>query len=114
MAKHRSRRSSSESRSLDEKMKGPEPRQRAKRDFQHARPVDAVERRIGVEASSRALREHDRGIAFAGQPERAAQHEPVLMAIELPDDLVIAARGIEIGDGRPEGARSASVVDRIE
>ena len=45
---------------------------------------------------------------------RPAERQPVLMPIELPDDLVVAAHGIEVRDRRPECAWRASIVDRVE
>ena len=35
------------------------------------------------------------------------------MAVQLPDDLVVAAGGIEIGDVGPEQERRAAIVNRI-
>ena len=36
------------------------------------------------------------------------------MPIELPDDLVIAARRVEVRNGRPEQPRRATAMDRVE
>ncbi len=60
-------------------------------------------------ASSQLVSSNDEPIAIsdvARQPERAAERQPVLMPVQLPDDLVVAARRIEIGHPRPEAARA--------
>src|SRR5207248_792441 len=83
-------------RGIREKVQCPEPRQRAKAELEHACPVDADERRVGVEPA-RELFDHRRAIAaIAGQPPRATELFPVLVAIQLPDDLVVAAARIEM------------------
>ena len=41
-------------------------------------------------------------LPIAGEPERPAQRQPMLMTIELPDDFVIGPVWIEIVDVRPE------------
>ena len=67
-------------------------------------------------ASSQLVSSSDEPIAIsevARQPERAAEREPVLMAIQLPDDLVVAARRIEIRHARPEPLRGAALVHRV-
>ena len=92
----------------------PEPRQRSQRDFEHARPVDAGKRRVRAKPRSELRKKTLAVSALAGQPESPAQHQPVLMAIQFPDDLVIAARRIEVRHARPERVRRAAVVDRIE
>ena len=73
------------------------------------------ERRVRVEPARRARRRTDRDTSLAGQPERAAERQPVLVAVQLPDDLVVAARRVEIRHRRPEAPRRATVdVHRIE
>jgi hypothetical protein len=69
----------------------------------------------GFHRSSQLELEHE-AIAVPGvvrQPVGAGQRDPVLVAIELPDDLVIAMGWIEVGDGRPEGIRHAATVHGI-
>src|SRR6185312_3773849 len=51
---------------------------------------------------------------IAGQPESASERQPVLMPIELPDDLVIAAGRIQVRHIGPEQARRRASVNRIE
>ena len=38
----------------------------------------------------------------------------MLVAIDLPDDLVVARGGLEIRDGRPDCPRGATLMDRIQ
>ena len=64
-------------------------------------------------SQSRAPRRSERGNSIAGQPERAAERQPVLMAIQLPDHFVIAAGRIEIGHTRPRTLWRGAAVDRI-
>ena len=47
------------------------------------------------------------------QPVGAAKHEPVLVPVQLPDDLVVAAGRIQVRDAGPEAQRRAPVVDRV-
>ena len=49
----------------------------------------------------------------AREPPRAADLQPVLMAIELPDDLVVADRRIEVGNLRPARPRCVATMNRI-
>src|SRR5262249_3855190 len=51
---------------------------------------------------------------IAGKPVRACQGDPVLMAVQFPDDLVNAGRGVEEVDAPPEGPRHSSLVNRIQ
>src|SRR4029079_1349886 len=89
--KPRSIRASAMSVRLDgeEKMQAPDPGERPKPEFEHARPVDADQRRI-VSQPAREFLSKAIGIpAVGGQPGGTSQHQPVLMAIEFPNDLVI-------------------------
>ena len=101
-------------RRIDEEIDRPEPGQRPNAELEHARPVDPDERRIRVKPACELLEARGAIPAIARQPERPAELRPVLMPIQFPDDLVIAARGIEKRDGRPESPRRAAVVDGIE
>ena len=80
-----------------EQLERPEPRQAPERELQHARPVRAAQRRIRRRASRRAAHERVVEAPIAGQRVGAAEEQPVLMPVELPDDLVVAGGGIEIG-----------------
>ena len=91
---------------LDEEVDRPQPRERPEPELEHARPVDADERRVRVEPARELREQRGRDSGVAGQPEGAAEREPVLMPIQLPDDLVIAARRIEVRHRRPERARA--------
>ena len=56
----------------------------------------------------------ERGVvpAIAGQLIGAAEGEPVLVAVDLPDDLVVAVLGVQIRNRRPEAAWGFAVVQR--
>ena len=71
------------------------------------------QRRVRVEPARQLEHEPIAISGVARQPERAAERQPVLMPIQLPDDLVVAARRIEIADPRPEAPRRAALVHRI-
>ena len=73
------------------------------------------QRRVRVEPARQL---GDEAIAIAADrpsARRAAERQPVLMAIQLPDDLVIAARRVEVRAPRDQKRpRRAAVVHRIE
>jgi hypothetical protein len=97
-----------------EELEAPRPRDAAERELQHAGPVDAVQRRIGGEPALQLAHEHGAIRGVAGQPPGTSERDPMLMSVELPDDLVIAARRVEIGHRRPEGLRRAPPVHHVE
>src|SRR4029079_13770021 len=96
-----------------EELDGPRPRHRPEGELEHARPVDAVQRRIGVQPVLEVADETIAIAAIAGQPAGGAEQAEVLMAVGLPDDLVIAVRRIEVAHFRPEAGRRATMVHRI-
>jgi hypothetical protein len=101
-------------RAIGEELDRPEPGDGAEGQLQHARPVDADQWRIGLQP---AFQLPNAGFAIAnvtGQPPGAPKTQPVLMAVQLPDHFVIAARGIEVGHVCPERARRPAAADRIE
>ena len=56
------------------------------------------------------------GLAIArigAEPVGDAQHQPVLVAIGFPDDLVIPADRFQKRDRRPEGIRRATIGERV-
>lgn len=96
-----------------EQFHGPRPRQSPKRRLEHAGPVDTVFGRIRLDP---ALELGDEGVtipALAREPVRTPECAPVLVPVQLPDDLVIAARRIEIRNGCPELQRSGDAVYRV-
>ena len=98
----------------EREMQRPNPGNASKCELEHASPVDARERRIGAHPI-RQFVDAGRGIMrFARQPRCTPKCEPMLVAIEFPDDLVIAAAWIEVGHLRPEHCWRTAVVYRIE
>ena len=98
----------------EQEMNRHRPRDSSKADLEHARPVDAGERRIRVNPALHLIDDRAGIAGLAGQPRRTAKLQPMLMTVQLPDDLVIADRGIEIRDIRPADARRMSIVYGIE
>ncbi len=91
----------------------PEPGEHADRQFEHARPIGARQRRVGVEPAAEL---RSKGIvvdAAAGERERTPEGEPVLMPVELPDHLVIAEGRVKIRHRSPVDPRHATAVDGI-
>jgi hypothetical protein len=96
-----------------EELDGPGPGHRPEGRFQHAGPVDAAFGRVRLDPAFELGDEDVAIAAVAGQPERASERAPVLMPVQLPDDLVVAAGWIQIGNRRPELQRHSDIVDRI-
>ena len=48
-----------------------------------------------------------------GQPVRPAEREPVLVPIQLPDDFVIAAGGVQVSHPGVETAGWTTIVNRV-
>src|SRR5882757_9988552 len=76
-------------------MPNPDPGKRPERDLQSAGPVDAAHETIGREPALELLHDLVEILALATQKERLRQQHEMLMAIQLPDVLVVADR-IEI------------------
>ena len=95
-------------------MQRPDPGDRAEPELQHAAPVDPTQRRIGLQPALQLGGDNVYVAAVSCQPRRPAERKPVLMAIELPDDLVIANLGIEVGHSGPEGSRGSAPVHGVE
>src|SRR2546430_13401546 len=95
-------------------MTRPDPRKRAQRELEHARPVDADERWIVGEPAFEIAQPGSAIFRIAGEPRGAPEDEPVLMAVQLPDDFVIAATWIEVSHVGPEPAGRAGIGQRIE
>ena len=89
-AGHRRARRSEADPGVGEEVDGPRPGDASERELEHARPVDADERRVRLQPVG--------GLAYgvfaiavvAGEPLGAPEHEQMLMSIQLPDDLVVA------------------------
>ena len=99
---------------VGEQVDRPEPGNRSECHFEHAGPVDADQRRVGISPAGE-FREEPRAIPrVARQPVGPSERDPVLMTVQLPDDLVIAARRLEVRDGRPERLRRTAAVDAVQ
>lgn len=96
-----------------EEVERPYPGDRTKRELQHACPINAQERRIAVEPALQLSTECRCVSRIAGQPSRASEHQPVLMTIQFPYDLVIADPRVETGNAGPELSRRVPPMDRI-
>src|SRR5207249_5873412 len=68
----------------------PDPGQRAKRDLQRAGPVHSTQIGICGQPVDQLAFDLLQKFPASAQPERLRQHNQMLMAIELPDRLVIA------------------------
>src|SRR5688572_24070411 len=76
-------------------------------------PVDAGKRLV-VPQPAFELAADSVGVAgITRQPERASKLQPVLMAVQLPNDLVVADLGTEERHVGVEDARCPAVMDRI-
>src|SRR5688572_20950854 len=95
-------------------MQRPGPGDRTESDLQHARPVDAGQRRVRGQPALEVRRDRARVARVASQPRGAPEGEPVLVTVDLPDDLVVADCGIQIGDVSVENGRRPAVVHGIE
>ena len=98
---------------IDEEVKRPQPRQGSQRELEHARPVHAEQGRIAFEPARELVETMVSVLRLTSQPVRAAQHQPVLVPIQLPDDLVVAAGGIQVWHAGPEDVRRAPIVNRV-
>src|SRR2546423_8701438 len=94
-------------------MNRPDPRKRAQRELEHARPVDADERWIVGEPAFEIAQPGSAIFRIAGEPRGAPEDEPVLMAVQLPDDFVIAATWIEVSHVGPEPAGRAALAHGV-
>src|SRR5205823_13548058 len=101
-------------RAMTEELDRPHPRDRAKGELQHAGPVDACERRVRGNPALQLANE-DIPIAYVSrEPAGAPERNPVLVAIDFPDHLVVTARGIEIGHRGPEPPGTAPAMHGVE
>ena len=83
-------------------------------DLEHARPVDANEWRIRGKPAFELIDDRPRVARLACQPRRPAKLHPVLMAIQLPDDLVVANLRIQKRHVAIEDTRCGAAVNWIE
>ena len=74
----------------------PDPRKRSEAELEHARPVDPDEWRVFGEPAREFLSEGVLVTTIVGQPCGAAERKPMLVAVQLPDDLVITELRIEV------------------
>ena len=95
-------------------MEAPDPGERPEPEFEHARPVDADERRVACQPAREFLAEALCIFPVASEPRGTSEHQPVLMAVLFPDDLVIAKARVEIRNRRPELTRRSATMDWIE
>src|SRR5688500_2056675 len=95
-------------------MQRPGPRDGAEAELEAAGPVDPEEWRVRGEPARELLDDAAAVPGIARQPRRANELQPVMMSIQIPDDLVIADRGIEVGHISPEDDGRAPVVHGIE
>src|SRR4051812_20766178 len=98
---------------VDEELQRPNPGQRSKRELEHARPVDPDQRWICLHPARQFGNEPIAVFRLAGQPPGAAEHHPVLMPIQSPDDLVVAADMVKKRNGGPESLWRAAIVNRV-
>src|SRR5687767_4494316 len=95
-------------------MQRPDPRDGAERQLEHARPVDACEWRIRREPAFEFPGNGCRVTIVAGQPRGSTELQPMLMTIQLPDDLMVAEPRVEIGHARPELEGRTTPEHRVE
>ena len=69
--------------------------------------------RVGLEPPLELIDEAVPVPRLAGQPVGAAQGEPMLVPVQLPDDLVIADRRVQERHLRPVPHRRPAIVHRI-
>jgi hypothetical protein len=67
-----------------------DPRQRAKRYFQRAGPVDTALERILFEPCGKLALDLCEEFAAAGKAECLCQQDQMLVAVQFPDDFVVA------------------------
>ena len=104
-----------ELRRIGEQLQRPEPGDRAIRHLEAARPVHAESRRVRLDPSRQLCGERARVARVARIRVRLPEGDEVLMAIHLPDELVVAhRRGIEIGDPAPVPERRTRAARGIE
>ena len=99
---------------FDEQVQRPHPGDRSQCELEHARPVDTGQRRVRVDPACKFRQEPIAIASAVGQPPRAPKHKPVLMPVQLPDDLVVAATGVQKRHVGPETRRGAAIVYGIE
>src|SRR5260370_42684467 len=77
----------------------PHPGESAKRDLESARPVDPTLKRVLLEPAFELARNLDQEILPSRQQVGLGQQDQVLMAVEFPNNLVVARLGgVEIGN----------------
>jgi hypothetical protein len=92
-----------------------EPRDRPEPDFKAAGPIDANLRRVGLEPFAQQSRGARRIARVPGESVRLRQGDDETVAVELPDDLVIAdGLPIERIDPAEVNERRPPAVQRIE
>ena len=96
-------------------MKRPNPRNRPKRDFQTAEPINAESGRILLHPAFDVPRESRRVAFFAGQAISQPKREKMLMTIEFPNDFFVAGfRRIEFVKLFPVLERQVFARQRLE
>src|ERR1043165_8225051 len=96
------------------KVKRPQPRHRAKRDFQTARPVNPELRRVRVHPCLEMRRERARVSLIARQPVSLTERHEILMPVQLPDDLLVTGDfSVEIVELAPVQQRNALSGQRL-
>src|SRR6266478_5240153 len=70
-------------------MINPDPRQRTKRDFQSAGPVNACSERILQKPAFQLRPDFSHELVSPSQPVGLREHDKVLVTIQLPNELVI-------------------------
>src|SRR5262249_10856289 len=94
-------------------MRDPHPGQGAHGDLERARPVDATHVGICHPPAFQLALDLTNEVLPAGHASRLRQDDEMLMAIELPDDLVVAdAARVEEGNG-PRICGPAGDVPRV-
>src|SRR5437660_6946599 len=78
---------------VHKQLQSPYPRQRPEPQLQHTGPVDSGQWRVPMHPAPELVEAQTSISRVACQPERSPEWQPVLMAIQFPDDLVIAAVG---------------------
>ena len=95
-------------------MQCPDPRDAAKPELEHACPVHPCQGWICIEPAPKLAGNGQCVTRLVSEPRRAAEREPVLVAIQLPDDFVVAVSSVEIRHAGPEPARHRAPVYGIE